>query len=54
MLYSVAASKPVIVDVVPVALAANVVHVESDDFLYSTLYPVTPAVSCGAVQARLN
>ena len=37
VLYAVAASNPVIVDVVPDALAANVVHAESDDFLYSTL-----------------
>jgi hypothetical protein len=37
VLYAVAVSSPVIVDVVPDALAANVVHVESEDFLYSTL-----------------
>ena len=35
--YAVAASRPVTVIDVPDALAENVVHVESDVFLYSTL-----------------
>ena len=54
VLYSVPASSPVMVEEVPDALAANVVHAESDDFLYSTLYPVTPAGSCGAVHVNDN
>ena len=37
VLYSVPASSPVMVDDVDAVLAVNVVHVESDDFLYSTL-----------------
>ena len=52
--YAVPASSPVTVTDVPAALAENVVHVESDVFLYSTLYPVTPVVSCGAVQERAS
>ena len=35
--YDVPASRPVTVVVVPDVLAEKVVHVESDDFLYSTL-----------------
>ena len=50
--YDVLASSPVRVVDVPDVLAENVVQVESAAFLYSTLYPVTPVVSCGAIHER--